>query len=200
GMLFTGASCVAGLLACQSPGGSSDTASTGQEIKIDQFADLEILRYDVPGWDALSLDQKKLAYYLYQAGLSGRDIIYDQRGKYNLTIRKTLEAIWNNPDTEKKGDEWEKFRTYSGRVWFSNGNHHHYSNDKFVPECSFDYFAALVKACDPATLPLQEGETVDAFVNRLQPIIFDPKVDPKMVNLTAGIDHVAQSSNNFYEG
>src|SRR5690606_26995534 len=79
GMLFTGASCVAGLLACQSPGGSSDTAATGQEIKIDQFADLEILRYDVPGWDALSLDQKKLAYYLYQAGLSGRDIIYDQR-------------------------------------------------------------------------------------------------------------------------
>ncbi|WP_353181779.1 dihydrofolate reductase [Parapedobacter lycopersici] len=200
GMLFTGASCVAGLLACQSPDKSAVDTSAESEIKIDQFADLEILRYDVPGWDALRLEQKKLAYYLYQAGLSGRDIIYDQRGKYNLTIRKTLEAIWNNPDTEKKGDEWEKFRTYSGRVWFSNGNHHHYSNDKFVPECSFDYFAALVKACDPATLPLQEGETVDAFVNRLQPIIFDPKVDPKMVNLTAGIDHVAQSSNNFYEG
>ncbi|WP_257657206.1 dipeptidyl peptidase 3 [Parapedobacter lycopersici] len=200
GMLFTGASCVAGLLACQSPDKSAVDTSAESEIKIDQFADLEILRYDVPGWDALRLEQKKLAYYLYQAGLSGRDIIYDQRGKHNLTIRKTLEAIWNNPDTEKKGDEWEKFRTYSGRVWFSNGNHHHYSNDKFVPECSFDYFATLVKACDPAALPLQEGETVDAFVNRLQPVIFDPNVDPKMVNLTAGIDHVAQSSNNFYEG
>ena len=200
GMLVTGASCVAGLWACQTSGGSSDAAQAGQEVKVDQFADLEVLRYDVPGWDALTLDQKKLAYYLYRAGLSGRDIIYDQRGKYNLTIRKTLEAIWNNPETEKSGDEWEKFKEYSGRFWFSNGNHHHYSNDKLIPECTADYFAALVKACDPATLPLQGGETVDAFISRLQPVIFDPNVDPKMVNLEAGIDHVVGSSNNFYEG
>src|SRR5699024_9014270 len=109
------------------------------------FADLQLLRYQVPGWQDLTLNQKILAYYLSQAALSGRDIIYDQRGKYNLTIRKTIEAIWNNPKTNRTGEEWEKFKTYSGRFWFSNGNHHHYSNDKFVPECSYDYFEKLVK-------------------------------------------------------
>lgn len=192
---------MAGLLACQSPEKSSEATIAGQqEIKVDQFADLEILRYHVPGWEALSLQQKELAYYLYQAGLSGRDIIYDQRGKHNLTIRKTLEAIWNNPDVDKTGAEWNKFKEYSGRFWFSNGNHHHYSNDKFVPECTIDYFAALVKACNPADLPLQEGEDVEAFLSRIQPAVFDPQFEPKMVNLTEGIDHVAQSSNNFYEG
>lgn len=198
GVLLTGVSCMAGMLACQSP----ENAESGErlEVSVDQFADLEILRYQVPDWELLTLDQKKLAYYLYQAGLSGRDIIYDQRGKYNLTIRKTLEAIWNSPETEKSGAEWEQLKEYSGRFWFSNGNHHHYANDKFVPECSFDYFAGLVRACDPADLPLQGGETVDAFVTRLEQIIFDPQFEPKMVNLVAGVDHVAASSNNFYEG
>lgn len=166
----------------------------------ESFADLQVLRYQVSGWDKLSLQQKTLAYYLSQAALSGRDIIYDQRGKYNLTIRKTIEAIWNNPKTQQSGDEWNKFETYSGRFWFSNGNHHHYSNDKFVPECSYDYFASLVKACDPKTLPLENGETVDAFLARMKPIIFDASVNPKMVNLKAGIDHVKGSSNNFYNG
>src|SRR3546814_13602549 len=94
---------------------------------------------------------------------SDLDIIYDQRGKYNLTIRRTLEAIWNNPETDKSGEEWERFKVYSGRFWFSNGMHHHYSNDKFVPDCSFDYFAGLVKACASDSLPLAENETVEAF-------------------------------------
>lgn len=201
GILLTGALCAVGMLACQSPDKSSGAENGEQlEITVGQFADLEILRYRVPGWEELTLNQKKLAYYLYQAGLSGRDIIYDQRGKHNLSIRKTLEAIWNNPNTEKSGAEWEQFEEYSGRFWFSNGNHHHYSNDKFVPECSFDYFAGLVKACDPTDLPLQGDETVDAFVKRLETVIFDPQFEPKMVNLAAGVDHVAESSNNFYEG
>lgn len=186
---------------CQSPGtDAAGTTAAASPVTVDAFADLEILRYDVPGFDALTLQQKKLAYYLYRAALSGRDIIYDQRGKDNLTIRKTIEAIFNNPATEQSGDEWDAFKTYAGRFWFSNGAHHHYSNDKFVPSCTPDYFAALVRACDPAALPLHEGETVDAFIERLQPVIFDPAVNPKMVNLTEGIDHVAQSSNNFYEG
>ncbi|MGK9119582.1 dipeptidyl-peptidase 3 family protein [Olivibacter jilunii] len=170
------------------------------KVSVDSFADLEILRYQVPGWEQLTLKQKTFAYYLYQAALSGRDIIYDQRGKYNLTIRKTLEAIWHNPKTEQSGDEWEKFKVYSGQFWFSNGNHHHYSNDKFVPTCTFDYFAKLVKACDEKSLPLNEGETVEAFLAKMKEIIFDPSFESKMVNLTEGIDHVAQSSNNFYEG
>ncbi|HWK57424.1 MAG TPA: hypothetical protein VNQ80_08810 [Parapedobacter sp.] len=185
---------------CQSP--QSDTATDGHAspVAVDAFADLEILRYEVPGFDALTLQQKKLAYYLYQAALSGRDIIYDQRGKDNLTIRKTLEAIFNSPETDKSGDEWEKFKTYAGRFWFSNGAHHHYSNDKFVPACRPEYFAGVVQACDSAALPLLEGESVAAFIDRIQPVIFDPTINPKMVNLTEGIDHVAQSSNNFYEG
>ena len=185
---------------CQSP--ENDMATNGQasSVAIDAFADLEILRYDVPGFDALSLQQKKLAYYLYQAALSGRDIIYDQRGKDNLTIRKTLEAIFNNPEMDKSGDEWAKLKTYAGRFWFSNGAHHHYSNDKFVPECSAKYFADLIQACDTAMLPLLKSESVAAFIDRITPAIFDPTVNPKMVNLTEGIDHVAQSSNNFYEG
>src|SRR5690606_10809445 len=162
---------------CQSPG--SDTAdANGQAspVTVDAFADLEILRYEVPGFESLSLQQKKLAYYLYRAALSGRDIIYDQRGKDNLTIRKTLEAIFNNPQTDKSGDEWAKLKTYAGRFWFSNGAHHHYSNDKFVPACSAEYFADLVQACDTATLPLRESESVAAFIDRITPVIFDPTV------------------------
>ncbi len=186
---------------CQSPeNNADDTDQSSSQVKVDAFADLEILRYEVPGFDALNLQQKKLAYYLYEAALSGRDIIYDQRGKNNLTIRKTLEAIFNSPKTEKNGGEWAKFKEYAGRLWFSNGAHHHYSNDKFVPECSQTYFAGLVKACDPANLPLLDGETTQAFVDRITPILFNPKLDSKMVNLAEGIDHVAQSSNNFYEG
>ncbi|HEY9561097.1 MAG TPA: dihydrofolate reductase, partial [Anseongella sp.] len=110
------------------------------------------------------------------------------------------EAIWNNPETDKSGEEWERFKVYSGRFWFSNGMHHHYSNDKFVPDCSFDYFAGLVKACASDSLPLAENETVEAFVSRLRKIVFDPAYESKMVNLTEGVDHVAASANNFYEG
>lgn len=170
------------------------------EVNAQSFADLQLLRYQVTGWDNLSAQQKELAYYLSQAALSGRDIIYDQRGKYNLAIRKTIEAIWNNPKTPKAGDNWDKFKVYSGRFWFSNGNHHHYSNDKFVPECSYEYFAGLVKACDPKDLPLANGESVDAFLARMKPIIFDASLHSKMVNLKAGVDHVEASSNNFYDG
>lgn len=167
---------------------------------VNQFADLQLLQYKVEGWNQLSNRQKQLAYYLYEAGLSGRDIIYDQRGKYNLEVRKTLEAILNSATAPRTGKDWDEFVTYAGRVFFSNGIYHHYSNDKFVPACSFDYFSKLVKSSKSSDLPLQKNETVDAFLKRIQPIIFDPKLNPKMVNLTEGIDHVAGSSNNFYEG
>src|SRR5690606_5460887 len=124
---------------CPSP--ESDTATGGQtsSVTVDAFADLEVLRYEVPGFDALTLQQKKLAYYLYQAALSGRDIIYDQRGKDNLTVRKTLEAIFNSSATDKSGEEWAKLKTYAGRFWFSNGAHHYYSNDKFMREYTAEY-------------------------------------------------------------
>lgn len=180
--------------------GSLDTIAQKPEIpNLNEFADLQLLQYKVEGWDQLSGRQKELAYYLCEAGLSGRDIIYDQRGKYNLTVRKTLEAILNSSTEPRSGKDWNDFVTYAGRVFFSNGIYHHYSNDKFVPACSYEYFAKLVRSSKAAELPLQH-ETVDAFLKRMQPVIFDPKVNPKMVNLTEGIDHITKSSNNFYEG
>lgn len=170
------------------------------KVAAEAFADLQLLRYQVPGWDKLDARQKELAYYLYEAALAGRDIIYDQRGKYNLTVRKTLEAILGSYKGTKSGADWENFKTYAGQVWFGNGTHHHYSNDKIIPACSFEYFSELVKNSDMAQLPLQQGESVDAFLNRMKPVIFDPKFEPKMVDLRPGIDNIANSSNNFYEG
>jgi len=180
----------------------SNTETETAKIATDQlesFADLQILKYDVPGWDNLDPKQKELAYYLYEAALSGRDIIYDQRGKYNLLIRKTIEAIWENPSTDKSGQEWEAFKTYAGQVWFSNGIYHHYSNDKFTPAFNEEYFVALVKAVNEENLPLEKDEDINQFLARIEPVIFDPTFAPKMVNLKEGIDNVAGSANNFYE-
>jgi dipeptidyl-peptidase-3 len=178
---------------------TSETSKTF-EVRAEAFADLQILRYQVPGWEELTLDQKKLAYFLYEAALVGRDIFYDQNGKNNLTVRKTIEAIYGSFKGSKSGDDWEKFKTYAGRVWFSNGVYHHYSNDKFIPECSFAYFSELVKNSDQKALPLESGESLDAFLTRIQPIIFDPKLDGKKVDLRQGSDNITNSANNFYEG
>lgn len=169
------------------------------EVECDRFADLEVLRYEIPGFDELTAQQKELAYYLYEAANSGRDMIYDQKYKHNLTIRRTLEAIFNSYQGEKSGEDWSKFETYAKRVWFSNGIHHHYSNLKFVPECSAEYFELLVKGSEAAQLPL-DGKTVEAFLSEIKPIIFDPKVGAKGVDLASGIDNIKASANNFYEG
>lgn len=179
---------------------TSTTNSSATPASDREFADLQILTYEVPGWDNLDDKQKELAYYLYEASLSGRDIIYDQRGKYNLLIRKTIEAIWASPEIEQGDAEWDSFRTYAGQVWFANGIYHHYSNDKFTPGFSKEYFASLIKAADSTRLPLQNGETVDDLIVKLEPVIFDATFMPKMVTLTAGIDNVQESANNFYEG
>lgn len=166
----------------------------------ESFADLQLLRYQVPGFDELTLQQKTLAYYLSQAALAGRDIYYDQANKYGLTLRKTIEAIYGSYRGDKTSEDWNKFKTYAGRVWFSTGNHHHYGKEKFIPECSFEYFSALVKNSDSKALPLAQGETVDLFLNRMKPVIYDPAFQPKMVDLRGGIDNVVNSSVNFYEG
>ncbi|MDB5121436.1 MAG: Dipeptidyl-peptidase [Sphingobacteriales bacterium] len=169
-------------------------------VTADAFADIQVLRYQVPGFNELSLQQKKLSYYLSQAALSGRDIIYDQHGKYNLLIRKTLENIYNTYKGNRTSTDWNKFHEYSGRFFFSNGNHHHYGNEKFIPGCSFEYFSGLIKASNLKGLPLAKGETVTAFLNRIKPIIFDLNFQPKMVDLSPNTDNVVASSNNFYEG
>jgi dipeptidyl-peptidase-3 len=131
--------------------------------------------------------------------LSGRDIFYDQKYRHGLTIRKTLEAILETYKGDKNGDDYTKFETYCKRFFFANGNHHHYSADKFIPECSADYFAGLIKNSDQSHLPL-EGKSVDDFWKMIKPVIFDPTLDKKEVDLSPGIDHVQASSNNFYSG
>ena len=176
------------------------TSKENFNVNAEAFADLQILRYQIPGFEELSLQQKKLAYYLYEAGLSGRDIIYDQKGKYNLLVRKTIENIYATYKGDKKSADWQKFRDYAGRVWFSNGIYHHYGNEKFVPEHSFAYFSQLVKNSNFKAFPTTKGETADAFLKRIKPIIFDAKFQPMMVDLSPNIDNIKASSNNFYEG
>jgi len=174
--------------------------SSNFEVECDRFADLQVLRYEIPGFNELTSQQKELAYYLYEAANSGRDIIYDQNNKHNLTIRRTLETIYeSNKKVDTSSADWKKFEIYTKRFFFSNGVHHHYSNIKFIPECSFEYFADLVKNADATKLPL-EGKSVDEFLIMMKPIIFDPKVEAKKVDLAPGIDNVAASANNFYEG
>jgi dipeptidyl-peptidase-3 len=178
---------------------AGETASTF-EVECDRFADLEVLRYEIPGFSELTPQQKELSYYLYEAANAGRDIIYDQKYKYGLAIRRTLEGIYaGNAGHDANSDDWKKFEVYTKRVFFSNGNHHHYSNIKFIPECSYEYFAGLVQHTDPSKLPL-EGKSVEQFLAFIKPIIFDPSVDPKVVDLAPGIDNVKASCNNFYEG
>lgn len=176
------------------------TIDSSFKVEAESFSDLQILRYQVPGFAQLPLPQKQLAYYLYEAALSGRDIIYDQKSRNGIMIRKTLEAAYGAYHGDSSNTDWKKFQEYCGRVWFSNGNHHHYGNEKFVPACSSDYFMNLVKASDPAQLPKDSGESIQAFLTRLKPIIYDLKVEPKLVDLKANSDNVSLSSVNFYQG
>src|SRR5690606_3335068 len=187
-----------------------DGANQNQALKVneaeafeyiaDQFADLRILRYQVPGFEQLDPQQKELLYYLYEAALAGRDIIYDQNFKHNLRIRRTLDAIVANYKGDRNSEEFQKFMTYTKRVWFSNGIHHHYSTTKFLPEFSQAYFAELVKNSPAAEWPLIKNETPDQLVKTLTPFMFDPKIAAKRVNQASGQDLVATSANNFYEG
>jgi dipeptidyl-peptidase-3 len=173
---------------------------TSFQVAAQSFADIQVLRYEAPGFNQLSLQQKQLAYYLYEAALAGRDIFYDQKSKYGIMLRQTLEAMYTTYTGDKTSEDWKKFETYCGRFWFSNGNHHHYSNDKFLPECSSDYFISVAKASDSTLFPKNAGESMDAFLARIKPIIYDPKIEPKLVDLDPNVDNVKASSVNFYEG
>ncbi len=155
------------------------------EYNVDQFADLKILRYQINGWEELTLKEQKLVYYLTQAGLSGRDIIWDQNYRHNLTIRKALENIYTNYDGDKESEDWKNFEIYLKRVWFSNGIHHHYSNAKFVPEFSNDYLKQLLSDTN-TTL---EGEAFDVIFN---------EVDSKKVDRSKDMDNVLMSAVNLY--
>jgi len=168
-------------------------------FQTEQFADLAILRYRVLGFEELSLKQKEMLYYLYEAALAGRDIFYDQNYKNNLKVRKTLEAIVDNYKGDKNFDSFEQFMVYTKRVWFSNGIHHHYSNDKIIPGFIREYFSELVQNSDSSKFPLAEGETIDQLISTLTPIIFDRGVDSKKVNLDSNSDLIKTSAVNFYD-
>lgn len=167
---------------------------------LEQFADLKIMRYQVPGFDKLTLQQKELVYYLSQAALAGRDILFDQNYKYNLAIRRTLENIVENYQGDRNTEDFKKFMVYTKRVWFSNGIHHHYSKDKFIPDFSEAYFRDLIRNTEGGMFPLREGQTQEQFVEEIIPIMFDPNIAPKGVSQEAGKDLVAYSAANFYDG
>jgi dipeptidyl-peptidase-3 len=140
-----------------------------------------------------------MIYYLSQAAIEGRDILWDQNNRYNLAIRRTLEAIYGNA-TDKTSDEYKKLETYLKRIWMANGIHHHYSEDKMMPDFSAEYFANAVKSLDQSLLSLKEGETAEQLIATLSPILFDPNVMPKKTNQAAGVDLITTSANNYYEG
>ena len=173
-----------------------------QEFKflLEQFADLKIMRYQVPGFDELTLQQKELVYYLSQAALAGRDILFDQNYKYNLAIRRTLENIAENYKGNRESDEFKKFMVYTKRVWFSNGIHHHYSKDKFFPEITPAYFESLMRETTGGSFPLREGQDLESFIAEIVPVIFNPNIAPKAVSQEAGKDLLLNSACNFYEG
>lgn len=167
---------------------------------VDQFADLQVLRYRVAGFDSLTLQQKKLVYYLSEAALQGRDILFDQNGKYNLQIRRLLETLYVHFTGDRTEEPFLALEVYLKRVWFSNGIHHHYGCDKFVPGFSAEYLKNLILHTDVSLLPLESGETVEAMCDKLFPVIFHPEVMPKRVNQNDGEDLVETSAANYYEG
>lgn len=174
---------------------------TNFDYKVDKFADLEILRYKVPDFENLTLNQKKLIYFLSQAALEGRDILYDQNNKYNLTIRRTLEAIFLNYAGDRSNKDFQAMMTYLKRVWFSNGIHHHYATDKFEPEFSSAYFEMVVRSIPEKKLPIEEyGNSVDKLLKTITPVIFDKNLYAKRVNQKEGEDLIKTSASNYYEG
>ena len=167
---------------------------------LERFADIQLLRYRLNGFEQLSLLQKKLVYYLSKATLYGRDITFDQFGRYNLRIRKMLEAVYTAPSLNHETDDFRALEVYLKRVWFSNGIYHHYGTEKFQPDFTADYLRSLLQQVDARKLPLRDGETLDALCDELFPVIFDPTVLPKRVNKADGEDLLLTSACNFYEG
>ena len=167
---------------------------------VDQFADLQVLRYEVPGFEELSLKQKLLLYHLSEAALMGRDILYDQNCRYNLRIRRTLEAIYIHYDGDRSCADFQALEVYLKRVWFANGIHHHYAEDKFIPAFSADYFKQLLSSVSPEYLPLVDDETPETLFGKLYPIMFDKNVMPKRTVQSGDVDWVQSSANNYYGG
>jgi dipeptidyl-peptidase-3 len=191
------------MASCGDNQSNTEATEVAQEFcyHVDRFADVEVLRYKVPGFENLSLQQKKLIYYLSEAALEGRDILYDQNNKYNLTIRKTLEAIFLNYAGDRTTNTYKNIETYLKRVWFSNGIHHHYATDKFSPDFSETTFRLIVESLPASSLPLKAyNNDVKKLLDDICPIIFNPNLYAKRVNQQEGVDVIKNSANNYYEG
>lgn len=187
------------LTAC---GNTSKTTSETEnfDYTVEQFADLQILRYRVPGFEELTLRQKQLVYYLTEAALQGRDILFDQNGKYNLVIRRAIEAVYTGYEGDRLSEDFKAMEVYLKRVWFSNGIYHHYGCEKFVPGFSREFLRQALLSVAPSALPLAEGQTPEQLCDEIFPVIFDPTVLPKRVNQADGEDLVLTSACNYYEG
>lgn len=171
------------------------------EYEAERFADVRILRYQAAGFEDLSDQQKELLYYLSQAALSGRDIMYDQNYKHNLRIRRTIEEVIKHYEGDRESEDFQHFLTYAKQVWFANGIHHHYSNAKFTPLFDEAFFTeAVASVASAGELPLREGQDANQLIAELIPVLFDPTVDPKKVNTADGVDKIVTSAVNFYDG
>lgn len=175
---------------------------TNEEFKfqVDRFDEIQILRYQIPGFENMDLRQKKLLYYLSEAAKCGRDITFDQNFKYNLLVRRTLDAIITTYNGDKTSEDFGNFMTYTKKVWFSSGIHHHYSTDKFVPSFNEEYFKSLIQNSEAKELPLIENQSVEDFIAFVTPILFDQDLYAKKVASEKGTDVIANSASNFYEG
>ena len=189
------------LMALQAAGAVAQEADTFS-YSDERFADLQMLRYQVKGFEELSLPQKTLIYYLQEAALQGRDILFDQNGRYNLRLRKTLETIYTDYAGEREGADFKALTVYLKRLWFSNGMHHHYGCEKFVPGFSESFFREAVRSIPAFSelVPQFGAASVEAYLDEICPVIFDPSVLPKRVNLAEGEDLVATSASNYYRG
>lgn len=178
------------------------TAPENQKFNytVEQFADLQILRYKVTGFEDLTLQQKELVYYLSEAALWGRDIFYDQNGKYNLAISRALEAIYTDYQGDRNSADFKAMELYLKRVWFSSGIHHHYGSEKFVPGFSEDFFRKALASVDAAKLPLKGDQTLEQLCDEICPVIFNPELLKMRTNQADGEDLIKTSAVNFYEG
>ena len=188
------------LAACGTKQENTNVSVDYNFYNVEQFADLQILRYKVTDFEKLTLNQKKLVYYLTEAALWGRDIFYDQNGKYNLAISRTLEAVYTDWKGDRESADFKAMELYLKRVWFSSGIHHHYGSEKFVAGFSENFFREAVKGVDAAKLPLKQGQTVEQLLDEICPVMFDPSIMKMRTNQADGEDLILTSAANFYEG
>jgi dipeptidyl-peptidase III len=178
----------------------ASAAQTADNFKYNdqKFADIQMLRYKVEDFESLPLQQKTLVYYLHKAALCGRDILFDQNCRYNLRIRKMLETVYTDYQGKRSGKDYDAFVVYLKRVWFSNGIHHHYGSEKFVPGFSEKFLDKAVRSVPASKLPLAQGQTVDQFISEIFPVIFNPEIMPMRVNQADGQDMIKTSACNYY--